>query len=287
MKFAFHAMFATVITNLAIPAFAALPEQGYWSFDSELNGKPGRGLQIERQGGEIIILSYYGYRKDGSATFYQASGKLANQATFTADLFEYKNGPALGGPVQSGEISQKVGTVNIKFDTSQSGTIQFPGESEIAISRFVYADTERRLSNQFSVSFFGKDNYWGHPFSAKLTLSSTGKGLDAALASPSGVFCEYSGSLEREGSAFNSVGQITPCDQFFGTPNPLTYGRFMNLKVSDDGMLSGVYRSGPDENGPFRDYHVVGLCYGIEGAVITGSRPRPCTSKFLDLQASE
>jgi hypothetical protein len=284
MRVTCHSLLAGAISCLAIPAFAALPEPGYWSFDSELNGKPGRGLQIERQGGETVILSYYGYRTDGTATFYQASGKMAKQETFTADLVEYKNGPALGGSIQSGEVSQPLGTVTVKFDTSQSGTISLPGESQKAISRYVYEDTKQRLHNQFSVSFFGISNHSGFVHNAKLMLALTEDGLSADLSTPDGVHCEYKGDLKREGSGFASEGQISPCNDFFNISQALTYARFVNLKVSDDGVLSGVYRSSLDGSAPFVDYHVFGRCYYFPGAVILGTPPKLCTPQRLGLE---
>lgn len=283
MRITCHALLAAAVSWFAIPALAALPEAGYWSFDGELNGHPGRGLQIERQGGETVILSYYGYRPDGSATFYQASGKMAKQEIFTADLVEYKNGPALGGSIQSGEISQALGTVTLKFDTSQSGTISLPGESQKAISRYVYEDTKQRLHNQFSVSFFGISNHSGFIHNAKLILSLTSDGLSAELSTTDGIHCEYKGDLQREGSGFASEGKISPCNDFFNISKPLTNARFMNLKVSDDGVLSGIYRSSDDGSAPFVDYHVFGRCFYFPGAVILGTPPKLCSPKRLGL----
>ncbi|RYF43895.1 MAG: hypothetical protein EOO27_43965, partial [Comamonadaceae bacterium] len=133
-------------------ASAALPQPGFWSFDAELNGKPGRGIQIDRQGGETIIVTYYGYRSDGSATFYQASGKVQNETTFTGNLIEYKNGPALGGPITSGEEARTVGPISLEFSTASQGSVTLPGEIKQSMSRYAFQDIRGRLFNNFRVT---------------------------------------------------------------------------------------------------------------------------------------
>lgn len=52
-------------------------QTGMWSFDDELNGRPGRSLQIENlPGSGALIVSYLGYRADGSSLFLQGSAPV-------------------------------------------------------------------------------------------------------------------------------------------------------------------------------------------------------------------
>lgn len=81
-RFARSAVFSALVSCLAAPAMAALPDSGMWTIDGELNGKPGRGIQIDRQSGLNVIVTYYGYRTDGSALFLQAAGQLKDEKIF-------------------------------------------------------------------------------------------------------------------------------------------------------------------------------------------------------------
>lgn len=50
-------------------ASAFTPANGLWGINAELNGSPGRGFQIEVEN-ETVVLTYYGYRPDGSSAFF-------------------------------------------------------------------------------------------------------------------------------------------------------------------------------------------------------------------------
>ena len=145
---------AAALAALSFSSLAAMPQPGLWQFNAEVNGQPGRGVQIERAGGRTVILSYFGYRDDGSATFLQAVGPLKDGKTFSAPLLEYKNGKVIGGPLQSGTEAANHGTVTVEFDTATSGAITLPGENKTEFSRFTYEDLTRRLNNTFSVTTF-------------------------------------------------------------------------------------------------------------------------------------
>ena len=286
MRITCHALLGGAISCLVIPAFAALPEAGYWSFDSELNGKPGRGLQIERQGGETVILSYYGYRPDGSATFYQASGKIAKQETFTADLVEYKNGPALGGPIRSGEVSQVVGSILVKFHTTSSATITLPGEPEQSISRFDYEDFRSRFEgNEFSVALFGKDSFRGKSLPATMRFTIEGDTMAAWFTTPTGENCLYSGSFTKSGVTFFSEGRLSACQTLFASPNSESYLRFEELAVSDNGSLTGKFAVGDPEVGPLDEIKIFGQCYYKPPVLTIGLKSVPCTPGRLGLSS--
>ncbi|GAB2466647.1 hypothetical protein GCM10027082_17780 [Comamonas humi] len=123
--------------SLSAAAWAArdfTPQAGTWVVDAELNGQPGRGLGIEVRG-NALYLQVFNYRADGSAAFHAAAGELAGHAV-TTTLQQYRDGRWLGGPAQSGRADGTAGEVTLRFTDGVTGSIQFPGEPEVAIRRF-------------------------------------------------------------------------------------------------------------------------------------------------------
>jgi len=121
-------------------AWAFMPAAGMWGVDSEDNGLPGRGFQIEAENG-IVVFTYYGYRADGSSVFYYAAGPIVNN-TFTASLLDLHGGTSLGGPLQTASLLDPAGTVTISFSSGKHGIISLPSEPQRAISKrpFGYFD---------------------------------------------------------------------------------------------------------------------------------------------------
>lgn len=111
-----------------------------WGVDSEDNGLPGRGFQIEAENG-IVVFTYYGYRANGSSVFYYAAGPIINN-TFTASLLDLYGGTTFGGPYQTASLLDPAGTVTISFSSGRHGIISLPSEPQRAISKrpFGYYD---------------------------------------------------------------------------------------------------------------------------------------------------
>lgn len=118
---------------LSSSALAFMPAAGIWGVDSEDNGQPGRGFQVEAENG-IIVFTYFGYRVDGSNLFYYASGPIVNNV-FTAQLLDVQGGTALGGAHQNAVVAGSPGNVTINFTSGKHGSIAFPGEPQRAISK--------------------------------------------------------------------------------------------------------------------------------------------------------
>jgi hypothetical protein len=127
------ALFALVVS---LSASAFMPAGGLWVVNSEAHGKPGRGFTIEVEN-EFIVFTYYGYRHDGTAVFYQAAGPVANN-TFSAVLQEYADGTFLGGSTVDAHATGGPGTVSMTFYSGLNGTITLPGEGPKAISKFEF-----------------------------------------------------------------------------------------------------------------------------------------------------
>ncbi|WP_395025131.1 hypothetical protein [Comamonas odontotermitis] len=211
-------------------AFAALPQTGMWGVDSEVNGKPGRGIQIDRQGGNTVIASYYGYRDDGSATFYQAVGIMEDGKSFTADLVEYKNGTALGKDAKTGEVSRVIGPVSMEFDTPSSGSILLPGETAKRFSPLIYEDTQARLNNSFRVLRLNEtsQNINNLQFSTKSDDITISIGAE-------NYTCKFYGKLVTNGLTFESIASGT-CSS---GPSISVYSKkFEEITIDEKGTLS-------------------------------------------------
>lgn len=233
-----RACLAAAMFTMAAPALAILPQQGMWTIGSEANGKPGRGIQIDQQGGQLLIVTYIGYRTDGSATFMQASGKIESGKNFTGDLTEYKNGRVLGGSVQDGEAAQTVGQVAIQFDTPTSGTITLPGEAPQSFSRYQYENHLARLNNDFTTQIYQ------YLFLDRTDVTVSIKAgsnqfymLERYGYAPNSPTCEYTGDLRPAGDAFTSKGTVKCTAPEQGIHRADFY-RFNELRVDAHGTLS-------------------------------------------------
>ena len=131
---------AFILVLLSQSAWAFMPAPGIWGVDSENNGLPGRGFQIEAEN-EIIVFTYFGYRPDGTSVFYYAAGPITNN-TFTASLLDLHSGTTFGGQYKAAALHPPIGNVTITFTSGIQGTITFPGEGPRPISKrpFGYAN---------------------------------------------------------------------------------------------------------------------------------------------------
>jgi len=128
---------AAIAFSLAAPiaAHAFQPESGMWIVSDELDGKPGRGFNLDVQG-DTLVLSFYGYLPSGAAQWYLTSGTIKDDK-FTGSLATYEGGMAFGaGRRQSAHQIGSAGQVSIAFKTASTGTITLPGEAAKNITRF-------------------------------------------------------------------------------------------------------------------------------------------------------
>lgn len=228
-----RAYLAAAMFTMAAPAFAILPQTGMWSIGSELNGKPGRGIQIDRQGGELLILTYFGYRPDGSATFMQASGKLTDGMLFSGDLIEYKNGRAIDGEARDGEVAQVIGTISIKFDSTSSGTVTLPRQAPQRFSRYVFEDHLARLNGRFHYQMQRREH--GTAAQTQAIFRAAPGQLSITLLDESG--CIYKGDLRPTGDTFSSKGEWL-CSSVYALTMPPTVDEIIDIKVDENGMFT-------------------------------------------------
>lgn len=134
---------ATTLTLLVllglVPALRAQefsPHAGTWAILEEVNGKPGRGFQIDVQN-DILVLYFYGYETNGASTYWLAAGRIpAGSNQLTADLGAYEGGMAFGDPFKNATYVGPRGQVTIRFTALTRGEICLPSESCKAIGAF-------------------------------------------------------------------------------------------------------------------------------------------------------
>lgn len=214
----------------ATMASAVQPQNGFWAIEGELNGQPGRGFQVDVQG-DTLIFSYYGYRPDGSATFYLASGKYENNS-YTGRLVEYQGGTSIGQAFRNGTESSSPGNFNIRFIDSTKGFLSLPGEETKNISRFTFHDSSVSLNNS---TLDGK-TYGVGPFSVDSSkFSFTAK--DGVFALRREAFfsgtCLFDGKYTVNGSDLESSGTYRCAD--------FSNGTYIAKNVSID--ENGLYRA--------------------------------------------
>lgn len=82
-----------------------------------------------------LVMQVYNYNSAGQPTFHLASGPLVD-GKFQGPLKQYRGGRSFGSGERIGQEDQSAGNVFIRFDSSTTGFVQFPGEPEVAMSRF-------------------------------------------------------------------------------------------------------------------------------------------------------
>lgn len=138
-----RALFAGVLLSSllahASPTLAVntvTPQIGTWAIDEEVDGKPGRGFQIDVQN-NVLVLYFYGYESGGEATFWLAAGRIPDGSDeLTAELGAYEGGMAFGDPFRNATYVGARGQVTIRFSSLTRGEICLPNESCKAISAF-------------------------------------------------------------------------------------------------------------------------------------------------------
>ena len=157
-------------------AHAFMPSNGTWVVTSELNGKPGRGLAIDAQNGNLV-MQMYAYERTGEPSFYLTTGALTNNR-FSAPLIRYKGGRYLGSGPMSGTEDRNMGQVSMRFTSGVSGFITLPGEQEVEISRFNfgYPAVASSLRGIWALTSFGSEGVFSEVVNMQLQTPATANG---------------------------------------------------------------------------------------------------------------
>lgn len=254
----------------AAHAGGARPQPGMWAFDGELDGQPGRSLHIDTQLGRAMIVSYLGYRADGSALFLQASGvRMTDDAFFAAPLQEFRNGPVIAGRGANGDVAASLGDVELHFDSPSSGTIKLPGDVPRRISRFVFtAPAEREIWFRDTIFSLQADPAGtGRPREVLFNVKAQdGMFRMTQLSTDDGRLCTYAGPYQVLPQGLQSEGTVT-CIDASGPTRQQPY-RIDGLAVDDWGLVTGELKQGGG------NHLMLGVCYP-NAPVFTGS-PSTC-----------
>lgn len=209
-------MFKKVLAAVALLGaglvHAFMPQNGTWIVTSELDGKPGRGLAMDAQNG-TLVMQMYAYESNGLSSFYLASGALSGNL-FSAPLMRYSGGRYFGSAPRSGVEAGTPGNVSIRFTSGTTGFITFPGEPEVAISRFNfgYPFAAPSLQGIWTLTSLGSEGLLADAVQLSVpgSATSTGNGI---MASSTGLFgCEHQVSGTLAGGVLcvkiSSAGQL-------------------------------------------------------------------------------
>lgn len=191
---------------------AFMPQSGAWIIDGERNGEPGRGFVLDAQN-NLLGVQVFAYESNGAPTFYLASGIIKNNS-LTAPLVRYTGGRYFGSSPRNAVVAGSPGDLKIRFTSGISGYITFPGETEVAISRFNfgYPLTPASLKGIWTLTSMGSEGL--RTDAVELSIegpsSSYGNGL---VATANGLFgCEHQTSGNFAGGVvcvqINSSGAL-------------------------------------------------------------------------------
>lgn len=258
----------TVSMLVPLSAHAVQPESGMWSFEGELSGKPGRGLQVDAQGGKQLIVTYFGYREDGSSLFFQASGPRREDGTLVADLVEFEGGRPLSGPPSEGRVRKVLGKMSISFDSPTTGIVLLPGEIVTRIKRLQYEDLTARLHKRRYVLSYTVDPVATAQNSYANFLEVTdGKfhlERDALTRTDYETeLCDFRGTYELAGKGIRAEGTYK-CHERNNPARSASSGTFHTerMAVDERGSYTAViWRKPSDGSTPLAEYHS-GVCIG-------------------------
>lgn len=188
-------MFKKIMTVVALLgaglAQAFAPQSGTWVVNSEVNGRPGRGFGIDVQN-TTMVMQMYAYESNGQPTFYLAVGEVVDNKV-TAALNKYTGGRYFGSGDRSGTPAGSPGNVSIRFTSGMTGFITFPGEPEVAISRFNfgYGAVAESLRGFWTMNSIGSEGLQSDLVELTNNLGATSNG-NGLMANASGTFgCEH------------------------------------------------------------------------------------------------
>jgi photosystem II stability/assembly factor-like uncharacterized protein len=107
------------------------PQTGWWWNAAE----SGRGFFLERQGNTLFVAGYL-YAGDGRATWFTATGPLAN-GVFSADMTTFGGGQTLTGAYKPPAAGASLGRITLTFASEATATLTWPGGSS-TLTRYAF-----------------------------------------------------------------------------------------------------------------------------------------------------
>lgn len=158
------------------------PESGWWWAPSE----PGRGLIIERSGGQMFV-AFVGYAADGRADWQVSSGEMRCHTDYAGTLLAYAGGQSLQGSYRAPASLGSVGPIEIRFTANATAEMTLPSGETVAIERFALPSSARQGS------FVPQAGWWWNP-------SEPGRGFGIE---------QQNGTLMITGAMYDADGNAT------------------------------------------------------------------------------
>jgi len=227
-----------LLSCVSLVASAFMPGAGAWNIVAEsTTSAPGRGMTIEVEN-DILILTYYGYRADGSSLFYIAAGPMSGN-TFTAPLSDYKNGTPIGQTYRPAvSTGSSPGNVVINFSNGLRGTMTLPGETAKTISKYEFG-YGNLPSGLFGSYLFAYTTNVGSTFTNTFDLTiDTGQ----KTSNGSGAVTDFSWQMICENQVSGPLAGVVTCAETGST----SYENQYTFKMSGDrGTGVGTWTSNP------------------------------------------
>jgi len=236
-------MFKKVIAVAALAsaglAHAFMPQNGTWVVTSEVNGKPGRGLAMDAQNG-TLVMQMYAYESNGQSSFYLASGPLTGDS-FTGPLTRYSGGRYFGSGPRSGVEAGTPGNVSIRFTSGTTGFITFPGESEVAISRFNfgYPAEVQSLKGLWTFTSLGSEGVVADAAVLSVQTAGTSGGNGIMQSADNQFGCEHQTSGSLAGGVL--------CVKINAAGTQLLRSYYFLYSVNEGEGISNAYGSGTSQ----------------------------------------
>jgi len=154
---------------VAAPARAFTPESGWWWNPAE----GGTGFSLEIQD-DFIFLVAFAYEDGGFPTWYGAQGRMADNAFFSAPLYQRENGTCLGCPFQPADPAFAIGeNISIDFTSESTANLTWAGRTipvqrqDFFLSRNPAVDPKTELwlgEWQVVMDFINVDSFEDYPF---------------------------------------------------------------------------------------------------------------------------
>ncbi len=216
----FRAAFCVAVLALVTStANAFMPSTGAWTIDAESgSGAPGRGFTLEVEN-ETVLLTYYGYRPDGTGTWYLAVGPIVNNV-FKANLTEFAGGAVIGsGYRAAASLGNSPGQVSIDFSSGLKGVITFPGEGPKAVSKFGFG-YGNGPSGLLGTYLFAYVTPSGNIYTSTYRLSNH---LGSKTATGNGIVSDSQVKLACENQVSGVLTGVVICVETATTGNPDSY----------------------------------------------------------------
>ena len=163
-------------TASAVPAapHPGSPQSGWW-----IDGPhTGRGFAIEFQGDNAFIAAFM-YDAAGNATWYLSSGAMASPSLYQGAWTQYGGGQTLTGAWQQNFlVNADAGALTIQFSSPTSGTMTLPDGSQVAITRFAWAENPTPGSG--APLMYSGVSFWNQPIEPNPAMDANSSNMVAA-----------------------------------------------------------------------------------------------------------